>query len=592
MKPYWADNMIYELFDEYIERCVLNNDSFLTNEKKVITINTIDDCIDRFINKGIEGNDSFESKIARQFKDATYGSIMTFAHVNWLWCMAPSDFGYEYKKNVARQILGDSIQEELRENIYPKGGFGDAGPSIKFRKYHELSFLLLLMKQLKLLVQKGELKSLEDAKTAVENICVEAKYARDVQTSQFIDESVWTLISESKLAMYNILTHLANPGKYEPISSDGHKYRIHQAFRTFIKDAPDRIHNANRDEQIYYIRQKITEITGNESFTYYDDEFRKIWNYSLSEEDVSEVQGLQYKKAIILYGPPGTSKTYTANKLAEALITEAYLNNSNNVIKYFKKQEDYFTGRIHRLQLHSNYTYEDFIAGIQLDNNATKVVKGKLFQICEVSAADELPHVLILDEINRIDLSRLLGEAFSALENRDEPIDLSLGNLKLTIPSNLYVIGTMNEIDFSLEQVDFALRRRFLWFLYGFNKDVLSKIIWGKDKEQSTRLHEKEVGRFVDNAEALNKFITKLPELGDQYQVGHTFFAEVVDIYRSYKELKGFSNRLANQLFRSDGPVHILWAISIEPILNAFLGNLDEATKSEKLAELKSILLR
>jgi len=203
-----------------------------------------------------------------------------------------------------------------------------------------------------------------------------------------------------------------------------------------------------------------------------------------------------------------------------------------------------------------------------------------------------MPHVLILDEINRIDLSRLFGEAFSALENREEPIDLGIADYKLSIPSNLYVIGKMNEIDFSLERIDFALRRRFLWFFYGFDQNALSQIIWHKNGELNTRLREEEVERFINNANALNRAVVELPELGEQYQIGHTFFAEVVNIFKSYKELKGYYNRLQNQIFRYDGAAKILWEISIEPILSAFLGNMDKESKTEKLNELKKIFLK
>ena len=81
---------------------------------------------------------------------------------------------------------------------------------------------------------------------------------------------------------------------------------------------------------------------------------------------------------------------------------------------------------------------------------------------------------LSLDEINRVDLARLFGEAFSCIENRNESIDLPYKidgvKLKLTVPDNLYILERLNEIDFSLERLDFALRRRFLWFKRGYNE--------------------------------------------------------------------------------------------------------------------------
>ncbi|MCU0349621.1 MAG: AAA family ATPase [Flavobacterium sp.] len=278
-------------------------------------------------------------------------------------------------------------------------------------------------------------------------------------------------------------------------------------------------------------------------------------------------------------------------RLAQALITQANFQDPENVRKYFSENTDIVENKIHRLQLHTNYTYEDFVAGIQLINHQTVPVKGKLFNICELAEKDKakkIPHVLILDEINRVDLSRLFGEVFSALENRNVPIEVSVADFKLNIPDNLYVIGTMNEIDFSLERIDFALRRRFLWFLYGFKADILSQIIWQKNSELNTRLEGEEVGKFIEKSKSLNDALMLLPELGEQYQIGHTFFGEVVDIYARYKEIEGYRNKMKNQLYRTDGAVRILWNISIKPMIEAFFGNLDKETKDEKLKELES----
>src|SRR5205823_689632 len=98
-----------------------------------------------------------------------------------------------------------------------------------------------------------------------------------------------------------------------------------------------------------------------------------------------------------------------------------------------------------------------------------------------------LPWVLILDEINRSDLSRLFGEVFSILEDRTAKVKLPIqGNgLRETVsmPGDLYLIGTMNLIDVSVEQLDFALRRRFLWLPRGFERDAIPEVVaerWAK----------------------------------------------------------------------------------------------------------------
>ena len=188
--------------------------------------------------------------------------------------------------------------------------------------------------------------------------------------------------------------------------------------------------------------------------------------------------------------------------------------------------------------------------------------------------------MLILDEINRVDLSRLFGELFSAIENREQEIELPVeveGTKKIKIPENLYFIGTMNEIDFSLEQVDFALRRRFVWFFKGFDKNLLQKIL--NDKIANTNIEENELEDYIKKCKEVNNSIKNNPDLGDRYEIGHTFFAEVIDIFNSLdnKKLKKASE--------------VLWNISIKPMIQAYLGNLDMDTQKNTIKTIEEQFL-
>lgn len=598
MKPDWADNKVYELFDAFISTCILTNDSFLTDEKGVVTLTAIDDCIDRFIVKVIEGKDSFENKIKRQFDSASYETILSFAHVNWLWCMSPSDFQKSYKKNVASWILGDAKRVPIKEDIYPDGGFGDAGPSIKFRKHKEISFLLLVMKQLKLKVADQTIKTLDDAKKMIENMCLESRFNWDREHSEIVDDTVWKHTPEGKLAMYNILLHLSNPDKYEPVASDSHKDRIRNAFNIFIEEAPGDIKAKNREEQILYIRGKVAEILEDEEFTFYDNYVGNIWGWggkaNSYEYDFDPLTALLYKRAIVLYGPPGTSKTYSAKQIAENTILRHYLPKCNlqDYLKTVSNKEEIegiVSHRTHRLQLHTNYNYEDFIGGIKLVDGKTIPQKGDLLKLIEDKVAvDNYPHILILDEINRVDLSRLFGEFFSAIENRNEEIKLSVGEFILKVPENLYVVGTMNEIDFSLERVDFALRRRFVWFPFGFSADSLREIIHFKQKDLPNKISADDLERFISSSTNLNDKITEAEELGSQYHIGHTFFAEIVEIFKRFEDVQG---RELSSIFEVNGPVKILWDISIKPMLEAFFGNMEKEDRKEKIKSLEAVFI-
>lgn len=324
----------------------------------------------------------------------------------------------------------------------------------------------------------------------------------------------------------------------------------------------------------------------------------KIWNSSDDDLEFDELQALLFKKAVVFYGPPGTSKTYKAKELAGAYILNQYIKDKSRLIKYLSNPEDIIKTRIHHLQLHANYTYENFVGGYLLKKGKTVLTPGSLMTICEEARKDlnnnnhlDIPHVLILDEMNRVDLSKLFGEVFSALEQRDYDISIGVEDLKINIPRNLHIIGTMNEIDFSVEQIDFALRRRFLWFFYGYRPERLSDIIHQKANDSRSKILKDDLERYFNNVNLLNANIASREELGKMYEIGHAFFGDIVPIYNQYRNMKGYS-RKNNFMFETNGPTQILWNTSIKPIIDAFLGHENDVIKKNLLNDLQKIFLK
>ncbi len=581
---------IYSLFNLFESEFILKTNSILTDDKGILTVSAIDNCIKNYVENYDDGEGGFGEKVKGQFKDADYQTRLVFAHAEWLWAFAVDDILIKTKKRIVRRTLDIPDDDKLKDVFVD--GFGSAGMYHKNNKYWEVSFNLHLLKFLRSKIEKKEISDTKSINNWIEKICLFKKY--EIETKEYpLPDEFKKNLPDRTIAMCNVLLYLSFPEKYERIASDNHKEKIISTFEGLLSEKEQNNEEINSDEKVFMIRTKLGEITKNPDFDFYEKKYQRAWNYSKTQNSFDEIQALQYKKAIILYGPPGTSKTFTARTLAENLITKEYLRNKENILKYFKGEVDIINRNIHSLQLHQNYSYEDFIAGVQLRNNATEVVKGKLFEIIEavLNEKNKYPHILILDEINRVDLSKLFGEVFSAMENREKAIELCIGgqvNLELTIPDNLYLIGTMNEIDFSLERIDFALRRRFLWFFYGFDSDKLLQIINIKNLELETKIKDEEIEQFIINAESLNKAICKIPELGEQYQIGHTFFAEIVNIYKTYKDIKG-KKRMNKQFYRDNGPAQILWDISLKPMLNAFLGNMETESRNEKINELYKI---
>jgi len=587
---------VHKLFDEFSETYILNKQSFLTSDAITISDDHYEDCYKRYVVNYKEGNRSFDSKIDEQFEGAELGPRLVFAHAQWLWTYAVQDKRTETKKGYAKHILRNQ-DVNLREDIYPFG-FGSAGQWHNQNKYNEILFCLILLQVLREKNNSGEIENIQDIKEYTEKFCLFVKYS-SFEDELAIPKRYKEDLHESKTATANILLYIVKPDDYEPIASDNHKSKIVSSFSSLVPLEESEFEDYNTDQIVLKIRHAISEYLFPD-FDFYNPKLRKVWNYGSTEADFNEIQALEYKKAIILYGPPGTSKTHSAKQLATTLITKYFLKDKNNVESFLKNDDKHFLeGRIHHLQLHSNYTYEDFVAGMQLKENETKPVRGKLFEICDMARKDkmalnendDIPHVLILDEINRVDLSQLFGEVFSALENREEPIEVGVSDFELSIPNNLYVIGTMNEIDFSLERIDFALRRRFLWYEYSFDEEILKEMLKEKYASNGTTIREEEMERFIQNAKQLNKKLAQIDVLGKQYQIGHTFFAEIADIYHSFLRINQKS-RLNQKIYRKNGPIDILWDISIEPMIRSFLGSMDEKIVEKELNELNEILLK
>lgn len=184
-----------------------------------------------------------------------------------------------------------------------------------------------------------------------------------------------------------------------------------------------------------------------------------------SKEQIFSV--LKKQKQIILYGPPGTGKTTMAEIVAEIAVIEG--GEKKNINDYIKK-----------VQFHPSYSYYDFVEGIEAEEEGFRP-KSKIFRefVENAEKNENKKYVLIIDEINRADISAVLGELLLGLEYRKTSISTSIQKDKpLKIPDNLYIIGTMNSADKTLTQIDYALRRRFAFINIpsGYTEEIKKSI--------------------------------------------------------------------------------------------------------------------
>ncbi len=272
-----------------------------------------------------------------------------------------------------------------------------------------------------------------------------------------------------------------------------------------------------------------------------------------NKTDLSEIKIMDTMniKQMILQGPPGTSKTYGAKyKIIVPELQKLPDYNESDLLKSLKEGEtrekklleNYQINNYKKwdkncgwdmVQFHPSYGYEDFVRGITVKTNdkqdvvyeTVNKILGKLCELAQKHEEDEKSKFfLIIDEINRADIATVFGELIYALECRGEEVCIPYeanGSSKLRIPNNLYIIGTMNTADKSIGTIDYAIRRRFLFFDRLPEKEVIEDYF--NENIKNDDLKEK-AKKMMDNLmDFTDDTINRNYHAKDLY-IGHTYF--------------------------------------------------------------------
>lgn len=238
-----------------------------------------------------------------------------------------------------------------------------------------------------------------------------------------------------------------------------------------------------------------------------DDFLNEVYMDETTYNTLTEL--LETKYNVILQGAPGVGKTFAAKRLAYSIMG----------------LKD--TSRVAMIQFHQSYSYEDFIQGYRPSKEGFELENGAFYKFCKEAEEDnERPYFFIIDEINRGNLSKILGELMMLIEKdkRGEKIKLLYSNEWFTVPDNVRIIGMMNTADRSLALMDYALRRRFAFFDFApaFSSEGFKNYLTEKN---SSKL-EKLIGTIT----TLNDTISADESLGDGFRIGHSYFCTDKDI--------------------------------------------------------------
>ena len=581
---------IYEAADAFRNNCLLRDGSLLFEQVSLWRPELLESIHKAFVATPDEGDRSFIDKFRDQIQPTGTEVIRLAAELLAVYFLFPSNVGGFRKRQVVNEVLGwagDNLPENHLVSLAFEHGIGSGGQGYNTRRPFEIAFLIEFAKAWKALPTEQQKAAANDP----------------WKFQELIDG---TEDAESK-QLRHMLLHLLFPDSFERIASGNHKRRVIAAFTGLVQDEHE-----DEDRQLLAIRQGLENLMPGKTLDFYWSPLEAAW-YDSSEgglADGAPLEIIQHKKQVVLYGPPGTGKTYCAKRLAQRIIRSSALVTMGPA-RYFQSQsaiENALKSNIHRLQLHPAYSYEDFVRGLHISaNGATEYRPGYLLRLIDAinkgPRESRLPHILILDEMNRTDLSRMLGECFSLLEDRNQTIELPAHNgegatFTLRIPDDLFVIGTMNLIDQSVEQIDFALRRRFLWMLCPFDGEALMGAAESRWTELKSGLDwsrvEADFRKLAGAATALNREIHDSPLLGAQYEIGHTYLLDVVVFLRNF--LGPRPTRKHNYLWNRRGdalePVIQVWSLSIRPLLEQYLTGLDANARNAELERLSKVLLK
>ena len=449
------------------DRCFMTDGSLFGGEN-LWTLDNVQE-LRRRLDDPIESRSKFFDKLEEQLNTASSQVKKLAAESLWFVYLFPHQRAMkpETKRDNIKLVWewsGSSLPDSDHLNKRALMGVAAPGPAYMTRPDRELGFLLQILDRWKSEPRRSELMA-------------EGTPWRFVEWLDETDHSDWRQIRHAIL-------YFLFPINLEGSISFLHKRRIVEAFSDRL---PEEIRPESQDSPVvdvdralYELRKGLEKEYGRRELDFYHPPLAEQWGWPPSDSQKTDLA-----LNIILYGPPGTGKTYaTVRRCVKICDGEA---EEDVRERYDALIEE---GRVAFVTFHQSYGYEEFVEGLRPDTGTKtdagfrlEPTPGALKRIAERARESGLPHVLVIDEINRANVSKVMGELVTLLEEdkregaaNEVAVTLPYSGDPFTLPANLHILGTMNTADRSIALLDTALRRRFEFEELPPEPDLLTEV--------------------------------------------------------------------------------------------------------------------